>query len=698
MACHHLRGRGMALAIDPGRGFILPKKWRVFASAAAWWLAVALPCFVVAPCLGAEADLSAASYADTMVVTAGLGAGPIDAATASLVTRIALDKNPGFGDLSQVLGNVAGLQMARLGGWGAAAVPSLRGAAPAQIRFFIDGIPMPDAQTGLAGFGQLPLDRLQAIEVHRGVVPAGFGGVGGAGAINFVTREQSEGVDLALQMGSFGERGGRVSVGGHAADNSRSAMLLLHGHRADNDFTFTDHNQTFYRDDDDTQKVRQNAWVEEWGAWGSGRWTMGNLLARGRLGASRRDGGRPGPLGYLSPHASVRFDRLDGQLHLDWLAGLLKADAALGRGDEFLHDPQGETSFAPPGTTHTRGDDAYLRLAWAPALLGDHLGLDTGVDWRGQWQTETLGAKTDPEHSRRILSAFATLTADLADGRLRVVPAWRWQRTTDDFPAVPDFPWLPLETDVEHQREDISPSLGIVWTAVPDGAYLEAHAAQTVRVPTWIELFGHRGGVDGNRELMPEKLTSADVALSLRDGSFSGRIAAFYAATDDKIIFVQNSQRTSKAINFGHIVARGLEWEMVLRLSESLELSGNLTAQNVENRGDDPAYRGKKLPFLPALESHGRLSARWGDWRPRIEVTHMGTNYRDRANTELDKAPARTLVNLGVGRQWFPDWLGTAGVLSLQAEVINLTGNDIYDVEGFPLPGRSWHLALRIRR
>ena len=76
----------------------------------------------------------------------------------------------------------------------------------------------------------------------------------------------------------------------------------------------------------------------------------------------------------------------------------------------------------------------------------------------------------------------------------------------------------------------------------------------------------------------------------------------------------------------------------------------------------------------------------------------MSANYRDRYNTELNKAPARTLLNLGVTRRWSPSWLGEGGRLSASAEVVNLTNNDVYDVEGYPLPGRSWHLALKVER
>jgi outer membrane cobalamin receptor len=636
---------------------------------------------------------------DTLVVTSPLSAGPGAPTTASLVTRLELDRQEGFGDVSDLLGRVAGLQMARLGGWGASAVPSLRGSAPAQIRFFVDGIPLPEAQTGLAGFGRVPLDRIAAVEVHRGVVPAGLGGIGGAGAVNFITRDREDGLDGALQLGSFGERGGRVTAGGAAADGSRAGLLMFHGHRADNNFPYLDHHQTFHTATDDTVRTRSNAWVREWGVWGSGRLETDGITARGSGGFTRRDGGRPGPLGYASPAAGVRYDRWDGQLQLEHGAGKVSADLAVGRGHEYLYDPRGEVGFAPPGTTAATNRDATTRLAWAPTLLANRLDLVTGLDWRGEHQTESRTGASGPARTRQATSAFLTLDLQLVRERLHLAPAWRWQHVRDDFPVQPAFPWLPVGPPVINRRDDVSPSVGVVWTAVAGTAYLEGHASRTVRVPTWTELFGLLGGIDGNLALRPEEITAGDLALSLRDGErMSGRVAVFSARTDDRVIFVQNSQRTSKAINLGRSTARGVEVEMALRLHERVDLNGNLTTQKVTDRGDDPAYRDKRLPFLPDLEAHARLNLRLADWRPWFEMTHQGANYRDRANTSLDRAPARTLLNFGCARDWHPAWLGPAGVLTILGEVVNLTDNAVYDVAGFPLPGRAWHLAARLRR
>ena len=81
----------------------------------------------------------------------------------------------------------------------------------------------------------------------------------------------------------------------------------------------------------------------------------------------------------------------------------------------------------------------------------------------------------------------------------------------------------------------------------------------------------------------------------------------------------------------------------------------------------------------------------------RAELTHQAGNARDQADTEIGRAPARTRLNLGLGRPLAAPWLGRDVTLHLSAAVDNVTDSDVYDVEGFPLPGRTWRLAVAFR-
>ena len=649
-----------------------------------------------------DASLAAAALVDTLIVSARSAGGAFDPAVGGLVTRIELDRERGSRDLADVLAATAGFQVRRYGAAGASAVPSLRGSAAAQIRLFLDGMPLDDAETGIFNLERLPLERFSALEIHRGAVPAGLGGIGGAGAVNLLSRTDRDGSTVTAGAGSFGERWASAAWGRPAAGGTSGGTILAHARRADNDFSYLDHNQTFSRGDDDTVRVRENAWLREYGFFGQGRTTAGAFGLAGWLGFVRRDGGRPGPVGdYASPHATVGYDRLDGHLGLGWRDNLLRLEGSAARSDETLDDPEGEIGFSPPGTTRTRSDDVTVRLVWAPGLDlggGADLALQAGLEGRGQWQSRWWNGAADPLRNRTQGTAFAVADLGLQDGRLRVAPAWRWQRTVDDFPPVPPLPWLPEQEGVRHQQDDASPSVGATWEVRPGTAVLEAHAARTVRTPTWVELFGHRGGVDGNRTLQPETVHTVDLGLTLRsrDGAVSGRLAVFEARTDDTIIFVVNSQRTSRAVNVGSTRTRGLETEFLWALPADLDLRGNLTWQHARDTGGDPAYDGNQLPYLPDVEAFVRLLRGGRRWRPWLEARYQSANYLDRANSEPNMADARVRLDLGLDAVWHPAWVGPGGALTTTVALLNATGMDIYDIEGFPLPGRSWRAGLEL--
>lgn len=649
-----------------------------------------------------DATLVAAALVDTLIVSARSAGGALDPAVGGLVTRIELDQERGSRDLADVLAATAGFQVRRYGAAGASAVPSLRGSAAAQIRLFLDGMPLDDAETGIFNLERLPLERFSALEIHRGAVPAGMGGIGGAGAVNLLSRADQDGGTVTAGAGSFGERWASAAWGRTAADGASGGTLLAHARRADNDFSYLDHNQTFNRSDDDTVRVRENSWLREYGFFGQGRTGAGAFGLAGWAGFVGRDGGRPGPVGdYASPHATVDYERLDGHLGLGWRGNLLRLEGSAARTDETLDDPEGEIGFSPPGTTRTRSDDATVRLAWAPGLDlggGADLALQTGIEGRGQWQSQWWNDAEDPLRHRSQGTAFAVADLGLADGRLRVAPAWRWQRTVDDFPPVPALPWLPEPAGVRHQQDAVSPSVGTTWELRPGTVVLEAHAARTVRTPTWVELFGHRGGINGNRTLQPETVHTADLGLTLRSagGAISGRLAGFDARTDDTIIFVVNSQRTSRAVNVGSTRTRGLEAEFLWALATDLDLRGNFTWQHARDTGDDPAYDGNHLPYLPDVEAFVRLLRGGRRWRPWLEARYQSANYLDRANSEPNMADARVRLDLGLEAVWHPAWVGAGGALTATLALLNATDMDIYDIEGFPLPGRSWRAGFEL--
>jgi len=674
-----------------------PRDFSRFAFSAAIWPLALLCLGVASPVQGA--DTAAVVAADTVVVSARALGDAVTPSAAGLTTVVDLTDESGQSDLADVLGRTAGFQVRRYGGLGFAAVPSLRGSAAAQIRIFIDGLPLDDAQSGTVDLSLLPVERFSRVEIHRGVVPGGLGGMGGAGAVNLITRPDADGVDVSAFAGGFGSLGGRATWGVSGDDGRRSLLLMAHGRRADNDYEYLDNYQTFDETGDDTTRTRRNAAFEEWGVWGSGRLGVGSSDLHFTGGLFRKDGGRPGPINYPTPTVTVRLDRADGQVQAD-LPHAVSLVLAANRVEQVLYDPHNEIDDGFTGDIRSLSTDRTGRLSWSPAVwragaadaVLSRVDLIAGADLRRQDYRQWYGVTGDPQRNRETRSAFASLPVGLFSDRLQVTPAWRYQRNADDFPPLPAWPGLPEAQNFQNVRHDVSPSVGLAWEVTPDTWFVEAHLARSVRIPTWVELFGHRGGIDGNRDLRPETITAADVAVVWRPSEqVSSRLAAFRAETDETIIFVQNSVSSSQARNIGATVTRGLEWEGRVQLTGLWRLDANATWQRAEDEGHQPAYRGNRLPYLSDLEIAARLAHRGHRWRPWLEVSHESPWYRDRANTPLIESDSRTLWNLGVTRL-------VGDSLEVSAEVINLTDDRTYDMVQFPLPGRTWQLALRATR
>ncbi|MBU1071640.1 TonB-dependent receptor plug domain-containing protein, partial [bacterium] len=140
-----------------------------------------------------SAPVAAVAAHDTLVVRGSPVGDPVFPAGSATVTVIRLDRERATPDLAELLEQLAGLQIRRYGGLGAPALPSLRGSTAGQITVLVDGLPLSDAQDGAIDLATLPLDRFESVEVYRGHAPVRFGGAGGVGALNLVTRRGDPG-------------------------------------------------------------------------------------------------------------------------------------------------------------------------------------------------------------------------------------------------------------------------------------------------------------------------------------------------------------------------------------------------------------------------------------------------------------------------------------------------------------------------
>ncbi|MBA3593612.1 MAG: TonB-dependent receptor [Polaromonas sp.] len=143
------------------------------------------------------------------VVTASRVATPVTdvIADVSIIDRETLDR-AGQSSLRDILAQQPGVQMGSNGSYRSNSSIFLRGASNSQTIVLIDGVRVGSATSGGASFENLPLARIERIEILRGAASALYGPDAVGGVIQIFTREPADGLALSASAG-FGSDGQR---------------------------------------------------------------------------------------------------------------------------------------------------------------------------------------------------------------------------------------------------------------------------------------------------------------------------------------------------------------------------------------------------------------------------------------------------------------------------------------------------------
>ena len=167
--------------------------------------------------LAAAFPLHAQVRLSETVVTASRVATPVTdvLADVSVVDRAMLD-NAAQSSLRDVLAQLPGVQFASNGSYRSTTGLFLRGASTSQTLVLIDGVRVGSATSGGASLENIPLSRIERIEVLRGAASALHGPDAVGGVIQIFTREAGEGLqaDANIGGGTDGQQQAGASVRG----------------------------------------------------------------------------------------------------------------------------------------------------------------------------------------------------------------------------------------------------------------------------------------------------------------------------------------------------------------------------------------------------------------------------------------------------------------------------------------------------
>jgi iron complex outermembrane receptor protein len=610
-------------------------------------------------------------------------------------------------EITSVLATSVGVRVREYGGLGSFATASIRGSSSSQVEFYMDGVPLNDAYTGITNLSDLALGDLDRIEIYRGFSPTGFGSSSIGGTVNLVSRgmpDWQEGrviptLDFQAGAGSFETRKYLLTL------RSKAGRVGLHVHggyqKCAGDFEYFDDNATPENPADDGVAVRSNNDFERLNLTGRLMFELPGLSALSlNYDMVDREGGVPGIGANQSTQA-----RLGRERHIAYCK--LKPRAAL---SNHLHTDVtafytwSAESFSDPGgdigLTRQETDNRITMYGGnvRSKILTPVVPFALELFFEGRKErfhpVERLPLEViGPDRLRQMWTLALSGNLFLFDDRLVLTGGARTQWFENEFYNEPFLPWLPPTPQGKANGDERTPHAGFRANLLPY-LTLKGNWGRYYRLPTFFELFGNLGSVTGASDLENEKGTNRDlgVILSGEQLSFIERpyLELVYLESDieNLILFFPNSQYTVKPKNIGSASIRGCELSMSGSLPGRVQLSGNYTYLDGRDESPIPYYNGNLLAGRPLHQANIRVQIGRKRWSADYELHYIGSNFLDQAN--MKEVAAREIHSASLTLR------SPEHGVSFTIEGYNLGNDQISDVSGFPLPGRSFFTSMKI--
>lgn len=418
-------------------------------------------------------------------------------------------------NITDLLQQVAGVDMRRRGVSGMQADLYIRGGSFDQTLLLIDGIKVEDPQTGHHTMNMaLPIDVIERVEIIKGAAARIFGQNAFTGAINIVTKKSADNVNsVGVQIGSFGQKNGAITVGKNLENSSVIAHASINssdGYRHNTDFK----NQNYFIKNTFNKKNTPINFI--------GYFTERNFGANGF---------------YASPSAINQYE--ETQSSLVGLSTVIK-------GDKLILKPR---------FYWKRNQDMYVFIRNNPSVYRNlHIANKVGAELNASYSSSLgitgfgidiakvfLTSNNLGSRDRFMANVFLEHRFKLLNDKIDITPGVAINYFSDfKFHAFPGV--------------DIGFSLS-------ENLKMYANAGYTYRIPTYTDLFYSDPTTLGNSNLNPEEAISEELGLKYSSSRIDFSAAIFNRDSNNLIDYVKaNANDKWEATNIQDLNSFGFEF------------------------------------------------------------------------------------------------------------------------------------------
>lgn len=572
---------------------------------------------------------------------------------------------------SDLLQDLPGVAVSRLGGPGSQTQLRLRGAEANHVLVLIDGMPVNDpAAADEFSFEQFTSWDLERIELIRGPQSALWGSDAMAGAINFITRRDGAAPLSAAgfaEGGSFDSRRAGLRAGGGRGRFSGTASLSW----------FETDGENIARQGDERDGY-ENLTLGLHTAFEVSEQLALELTARHTDASADFDDtfatGLPTDADLVT---DTRYWYLQGAAELALQDGRWRQ-----RLTAHWLDSERKNRDAGRLTDRSDGERSGLRYqsSWALGKAPDRYQLTAAIDYEKEEFAQAFPGNpflsaADQRQSRNSTGLVAELQAQ-------------------------PLPGLDLNGSLRHDlNSDFKDKTTLRLTAAwrPDAGATRLHASYGtgMKKPTFTELFGFfPASFVGNPDLKPEESSGFDIGIDQRffDDRLRADLTWFYAELENEIQTVFLPGFRSSVVNGdGRSRRQGIELELQARLTPALRA----TASYTYTEASEPDASGRRQREIRRPRHMAAVNLDYGFAGDRGDLNLNLSYTGDQLDRDFSRFPSPLvtlddylLVNLAASYALGERW-------SVYARAENLLDEDYENVFGYRNPGRAFYAGIR---
>ncbi len=611
----------------------------------------------------------------------------------TVITREEIEKTASSQtDLPEILSQNVGVKINRFGGQGSFCTISIRGSTGSQVNVYLDGVPLNLASTGFVDISGIPLNNIERIEIYRSDSPAFFSSSAIGGTINIVTRDlQNKAKDeLSYSYGSFGAQ--KIHFLLNNKWTKLSSLLLFNLTTSSGNFKFYDNNGTPYNSKDDEMVNRKNNNLNSFDLITKLNYKQNSRQIELSNYFYQKNQGVPGIDNYQSETAKFNSQRNVTQ-------------AAIIKNSEFINlkstlyylyaldsfeDKNGDIGI---GRTDNNNKTDVIGGNILSEFLFPKNKQILSILLEGKkeffYPEDKIAKELTNVNIKRTNYSFVLQDEILVNKNISFLPLYRYEFIENNFKGELPFMFLNKKLNDDKKYNLNSGRLGLVYL-LNQNIKLKSNINKAYRVPNFTELFGLTNTINGNTELIPEENNTTDFGLEFKLEEFalikksSYELAYFVNNAKNLIVFEQNSQRTTIAKNVNRALSYGYEFSIHADF-QLFSTDLNYTYNDTKDKSNIPYYYNKKLPGRPLHEMTGSLNVPIKNTLLYLNSNVLGENYLDRAN--FYKVDKRVTYDFGIKYKFKEK-------IKVGLEVKNIRNNQVSDIAGFPLPGRSYNANI----